>query len=55
MGDSKEAWHLFNDYCVIDADGDYTHGYGSTVQQFVYNSDYTIADYLVAVLNSMYI
>ena len=53
MGDSKEAWHLFNDYCVID--GDYDHGYGSTVQQFVYNSNYTIADYLVAVLNSMYI
>ena len=55
MGDSKEAWHLFNDYCVIDAKRNYTQGYGSTVQQFVYNSNYTIADYLVAVLNSMYI
>lgn len=55
MGDKKEAWHLFNDYCVIDADGNYTHGYGSTVKQLVYNSGYTIADYLVAVLNSMYI
>lgn len=55
MGDKKEAWHLFNDYCVIYAGGNYTNGYGSTVEQLVYNSGYTIADYLVSVLNSMYI
>ena len=62
MGDSKEAWHLFNDYCVLKATptkGNYAFGYGTQVSQIPhimgFNYTNTIADYLVAVLNSMYI
>lgn len=60
MGDKKEAWHLFNDYCVINAkQSNYAFGYGTNVSQVPIvlglNHPTTIADYLVAVLNSMYI
>ncbi len=56
-GDKKEAWHLFNDYCVLQAThkgNNVNQGYGS-VNQSPFGTDYTIADYLVSVLNSMYI
>lgn len=62
MGDKKEAWHLFNDYCVIKATptkNNYAFGYGTKVSQIPhimgFNYTNTIADYLVSVLNSMYI
>lgn len=62
MGDKKEAWHLFNDYCVLKAtptESNYAFGYGTKVSQIPYimgfNYTNTIADYLVSVLNSMYI
>lgn len=58
MGDKKEAWHLFNDYCVIQAkptSKNYANGYGDVSQYFTNLDRNTIADYLVSVLNSMYI
>ena len=69
-GDDKGAWHLFNDYCVINTqpqNKDYRRGYNKNVQQtYIGNNpimqqgessqmQYTIADMLVFVLNNMYV
>lgn len=69
-GDDKGAWHLFNDYCVINTQPpskDHRKGYEQNVQQtYIGNNpiiqqgdssqmQYTIADMLVFVLNNMYV